>query len=102
MESLFSLSFKKPRRSALLQPIIDSLPRIDKIIASAAPDYPLPKISRVDLAILRLAVSELLAKTVPPKVVIDEAVELAKEYGGESSFSFVNGTLGTIYGLIES
>lgn len=91
MEKLFSQSFKPKSR-----PVLKNLTKIDQYIAAAAPDYPLSKISKIDLAILRLAVFELLEKTQPFKVVIDEAVELAKEYGGEASFSFVNGTLGTI------
>ena len=52
------------------------------------------------MAILRLAVYELKGSEIPPKVVIDEAVELAKEYGGESSSSFINGVLGTILGEV--
>ena len=66
-------------------------------ITKAAPEYPIAKINRVDLAILRLAVYELLVeKREPPKVIIDEAVELAKEYGGETSPAFVNGALGKL------
>jgi len=58
----------------------------------------LKKINTVDLAILRLAVSELLyLEETPPKVAIDEAVEIAKQFGNESSHRFVNGVLGTIY-----
>src|SRR3989344_446517 len=75
----------------------DALPLIDGAIASAAPEWSLDKISKVDLAILRLAVFELtIEKKEPPKVVIDEAVELAKTYGGDGSPPFVNGVLGTI------
>ena len=96
METLFSQSFRPKSK-----PVLKNLTKIDKLIAQAAPDYPLTKISKIDLAILRLAVSELLQKKQPFKVIIDEAVELAKEYGGEASFSFVNGTLGTIFKKIE-
>lgn len=96
MEKLFSQSFKPKSK-----PVLTNLQKVDKLIAEAAPDYPLTKISKIDLAILRLAVWELLQKTQPFKVVIDEAVELAKEYGGDSSFSFVNGTLGTIFKKIN-
>ncbi|MCD6195153.1 transcription antitermination factor NusB [bacterium] len=72
--------------------------KIDKIIQIAAPEWPLKKINTVDLAILRLAVSELLyLEETPPKVAIDEAVEIAKQFGNESSHRFVNGVLGTIY-----
>ena len=70
---------------------------IDQKIAKAAPEYPIEKINKTDLAILRLAVYELLLeKSQPAKVIIDEAVELAKEYGGDSSPAFVNGALGKL------
>ncbi len=71
---------------------------IDRHIVQAASRWPLERINRIDLAILRLAIWELcFQKKEPPKVIIDEAVELAKEFGGENSPSFVNGVLGTIY-----
>ena len=69
-----------------------------------APEYPVDKINRIDLAILRLASYELMVEQKEPKnVIIDEAVELAKEYGNESSPGFVNGVLGKIitYGQIS-
>ena len=69
---------------------------LDGIIPKAATEWPIDKLNKIDLAILRLAVYELTHSDTPPKVVIDEAVELAKEYGAESSSSFVNGVLGTI------
>lgn len=71
---------------------------LDTQIQKAAPTWPIDRLNKIDLAILRLAVYELNVGKTPPKVVIDEAVELAKEYGSESSSSFVNGVLGTIYG----
>lgn len=70
--------------------------QIDKIIISSAPEWPIEKINKIDLSILRLSVRELLEGDTPPKVVIDEAVELGKEYGSESTASFVNGVLGTV------
>ncbi|MCU0653689.1 MAG: transcription antitermination factor NusB, partial [Candidatus Pacebacteria bacterium] len=73
---------------------------IDKIIEKAAPQWPINQISIVDRNILRLGHFELLyedKKAVPPKVAINEAIELAKNFGGESSGKFVNGVLGTIY-----
>lgn len=71
---------------------------IDQIITVAAPEWPLPQIAQVDLAILRLAIFELLFDDeVPPKAVINEAVELAKAFGGENSSKFVNGVLGTVF-----
>ncbi len=73
---------------------------IDEIIEKAAPDWPLDKISVVDRNILRLGLYELLfgdRKEVPPKVCINEAIELAKSFGGENSSRFVNGVLGAVY-----
>jgi N utilization substance protein B len=76
--------------------IIKELPRLDQIISDNAPKWPLEKINRVDLAILRCALWELVIQKVnPPKVIIDEAVELAKEFGTDSSSSFVNGVMGS-------
>ena len=74
---------------------------IDKKIKKAAPTWPLDKLNKIDLAILRVSIYELEEGDTPPKVVIDEAVEIAKEYGSENSPSFVNGVLGTIYKDIE-
>lgn len=69
---------------------------IDEIIQKCAPEWPLNQINRVDLSVMRLAIFELIYKTdVPIKVVLDEAVEIAKRYGGGSSSSFVNGALAT-------
>jgi N utilization substance protein B len=77
--------------------IITHLDEIDNLIKTNAPKWPLDKINRVDLAILRCAVWELRFQTkTPPKVVIDEAVELAKEFGTDTSSAFVNGCLGSI------
>jgi len=71
---------------------------IDKIIVIAAPEWPLNKINPIDLAVLRLSITEILyIEEVPPKVAIDEAVEIAKQFGNENSHRFVNGVLGTIY-----
>ncbi|MEK7610791.1 MAG: transcription antitermination factor NusB [Patescibacteria group bacterium] len=70
---------------------------IDQIIRSTAPQWPIEQISRVDLVALRISIYELyFAKNIPPKVAIDEAIELAKEFGGETSGKFVNGVLGTV------
>ena len=78
--------------------------KIDKIIEKSAPEWPLDQITIVDRNVLRMGIYELLfgnKKEVPPKVAINEAIELAKNYGGESSGRFVNGVLGTIYREIE-
>lgn len=71
--------------------------QIDKVIAPVAPEWPIEQIARMDRVILRIGTYELLfAKDVPPKVAINEAVELAKAFGGDNSSKFVNGVLGTI------
>ncbi|MCL6096451.1 MAG: transcription antitermination protein NusB [Patescibacteria group bacterium] len=97
VEDLFKIEFHKQRVLPETKVILSNLALIDKTIEKAAPEFPISKINRADLAILRLAVYELLIeKKEPPKVIIDEAVELAKGYGGETSPSFVNGVLGNI------
>lgn len=100
IRALFAWSFlqKQVIKNELAQKVIKKQSKIDKIIAGSAPEWPIEQINRIDLAILRLAVFELviIAKE-PPKVVIDEAVELAKAFGGEKSPSFVNGVLGTVF-----
>lgn len=76
------------------------LSEIDKLIVASAPDWPLEHITIVDRNVLRLGIYELKfaqAHDVPPKVAINEAIELAKTFGGVSSGKFVNGVLGTIY-----
>lgn len=77
---------------------------LDQIIQPIAPEWPLAQISRIDLTILRMSLYELThMKDVPPKVVINEAVELAKAFGSDNSSKFINGVLGTAYRtLIES
>jgi transcription antitermination protein NusB len=97
---LFRYTFEKNQEieSDLAQKIIRRIKKVDEVITQSAPEWPLEQINRIDLAILRLAVYEMaLIKKEPPKVVIDEAVELAKEFGGEKSSSFINGVLGSVY-----
>jgi len=82
----------------ILKPIIKRQKQIDQIIGQAALKWPIERINKIDLAILRLAVWELcFSQKEPPKVIIDEAVELAKEFGAENSPKFVNGVLGTVF-----
>mgnify|MGYP001576786147 FL=1 len=96
MQALFAASFQN-RPSSPIRQIWDKLYQIDPAITQAAPEWPLDKLNPIDLAILRLAAYELLIdKTAPFKVIIDEAVELAKQYGSSNSSSFINGVLGTI------
>lgn len=85
---------------ALVQGVVKHLREIDEIITKSAPEWPLEQITRVDRNVLRLGLYELLFSNraeVPPKVAINEAIELAKNFGGESSGRFVNGVLGTVY-----
>ena len=75
-----------------------NLKLIDSLIEQAAPEWPLEQISVIDKSILRLASYELLKdKDIPPKVAINEAVEIAKTFGGDNSSKFINGVLGTLY-----
>lgn len=75
---------------------------IDDMIEEMAPEWPIDKIAKVDLVILRIAIYELaFSKEVPKEVAIDEAVELAKEFGNETSSKFVNGVLGSIVSALE-
>ena len=97
MQDLFAWQFKDGKPPAKIERIVSHLSKIDKLITVSAPDRPINQINRVDLAILRLAVFELIIdKGVPPKVAIDEAVELGKGYGSDSASSFINGALGKL------
>ncbi len=89
-----------PFMKQLLDTTLAKQAEIDAIIAKAAPEWPLEKIATTDRNILRLGLSELLyadRDQVPPKVAINEAIELGKEFGGESSGRFINGVLGAVY-----
>lgn len=97
VEDLFKVDFHKQRVGNYAKTIILQKEFIDRQIEKSAPDFPIEKINKVDLAILRLAIYELLIeKSQPQRVIIDEAIELAKEYGGEKSPSFINGALGKL------
>jgi N utilization substance protein B len=88
----------------LVKGVVKHLSEIDKIIEKAAPEWPIDQISMVDRNILRLGLFELLygkKDEVPPKVAINEAIELAKSFGGESSGRFINGVLGTVFREME-
>jgi N utilization substance protein B len=85
---------------SLIEQVLKKRVVIDEIIEKAAPDWPISKISIIDRNILRIGLTELLfgdRKEVPPKVAINEAIELAKTFGGENSGKFVNGVLGAVY-----
>ncbi|MBU1326699.1 transcription antitermination factor NusB [Patescibacteria group bacterium] len=97
MEQLFTLGFGQNSRSKAIGAIRPHLSDIDRRIQEAAPEWPIEKIAKIDLAVLRLALYELTAtRKEPPKVIVDEAVELAKEFGNDNSPKFINGVLGTI------
>jgi len=84
----------------LIKGVVSKLSELDKIIEKAAPEWPINQITIVDRNILRIGLYELLfgnKKEVPPKVAINEAIEMAKTFGGESSGKFINGVLGTVY-----
>lgn len=98
IQELFSWQFMpKDKTPKNIKEITANISKIDKLIAKSAPGRPIEQINKIDLAILRLAIFELtMEKDTPPKVVIDEAVELGKEFGSESSAGFINGALGKL------
>jgi len=87
----------------LVRGVTKNLPEVDKKIEKYAPEWPIDKVTIIDRNILRLGIYEMLFESkkpdeeVPPKVIINEAIEMAKTFGGESSGKFVNGVLGAIY-----
>lgn len=95
---LYQYSFNsKNSLDPKIQPILKKLKKIDKFINKAAPSWPIEKLNKIDLAILRLAIYELkITKNTPPKVIIDEAIELAKKFGSQNSAKFINGAMGSL------
>lgn len=88
----------------LIEGIEKHLPEINNIIEKAAPEWPLAQILIIDRNVLRIGLYELLyanKEEVPPKVAINEAIELAKTFSGQTSGKFVNGVLGTVYKQIN-
>jgi N utilization substance protein B len=99
-EEFGSSDTDRPFMERLLAGVLEKREDIDRIITKAAPDWPLERIAPIDRNILRLGLYELLfadRAQVPPKVAINEAIELAKVFGGESSGRFINGVLGAVY-----
>lgn len=98
IKNLFAQSFiTQGTTNDKVKKILEKREQIDPLIEKVAPEFPIDKLNKVDLAILRLGVYELtIEKDQPPKVVIDESIELAKEFGGDSSPAFVNGALGKL------
>lgn len=106
VQNLYTLSFhtKKNSRKFLndldekTKKIIKQKSKIHKLIEKYASKFPIDHIAKIDLAILELSIYELLfEKKEPPKVIIDEGVELAKELGGDRSFAFINAILGKVF-----
>jgi transcription antitermination protein NusB len=84
----------------ILKGVIEHMPELDQVIVKAAPEWPLEKIAIIDRNILRIGLYELLhadPDEVPPKVAINEAIEMAKSYGGPNAGRFVNGVMGTVF-----
>lgn len=104
VQELYSYSFLVPKSKILKKfdkkslLIIKSKEILNKVILQFASKFPLEKIAKIDLAILQLAIYELvIEKKEPPKAVINEAVELAREFGADRSFAFINAILGKVY-----
>jgi len=98
VKNLFAQSFIRQRiNDPKIKTILENLEKIDGYIVQIAPEFPIEKLNKIDLAILRLAVYEIIMEnTQPQKVVVDEAIELAKELGGEATPAFINGALGKL------
>jgi N utilization substance protein B len=102
MQALFAYTFTNsydqvdPEFVDEVKDIVADLPEINQLLQAVAPERPLEDINKVDLAILQLIMFESRHKKTPKKVLLDEAVELAKEFGTESSSGFVNGVLGKL------
>lgn len=89
----------------IVRGVLEHISEIDKIIEKAAPEWPIDQISIVDRNVLRIGLYELLHSKkdeVPPKVAINEAIELVKNFSGESSGKFINGVMGTVFRELEN
>lgn len=99
-QALFAYAFGKETYDPSFESYIDQFKlhqeAIDEQISQAAPEWPLHQMNNVDLAVLRSTLLEMMNKKTPKKVLINEAIELAKDFGTESSPKFVNGVLGKL------
>jgi transcription antitermination protein NusB len=95
VKTLYTYSFSGEVTEEI-KDIVARLTSIDQTIQDIATDHPLSQINKIDLAILRLGVFELEQKENTPNVVIDEAIEIAKEYGGDNSKNFINAVLSKV------
>jgi transcription antitermination factor NusB len=102
-KSLFARNFTpQDHFNKLSDEVEENQEEIDKIIKKSATEWPLDQINKIDIAVLRLAVYELIhQKDTPTKVIIDEAIEIAKKYGSKNSGSFINGALATAIKLTD-
>ncbi|KKT14373.1 MAG: N utilization substance protein B-like protein [Parcubacteria group bacterium GW2011_GWF2_43_38] len=92
-----------PELERLIHGLVKHLPEIDAIIHRLAPEWPIDQITGIDRNVLRIGVYELkFGKEIPPKVAINEAIELAKAFGSDASSKFVNGVLGSLYKEMEA
>lgn len=107
VESLLQILEEEKYDKALYEKLIDGVEKskeeLDQLIITKAPEWPIDQINPVNLAILRLALWEgFINKMTPPKVVINEAIEMAKQLSSEADGAFINGVLGNIYNEIKS
>ncbi len=94
--------YDKVLREKIILGVKENKESIDELIAKYAPQWPIQQMKLVDLQILRIAILEgFIEKITPPKVAIDEAIEIAKDFGGDSSGKFVNGVLGAIFEVVR-
>lgn len=103
IQNLFAASFESKKnnlpfpKDEKTKKILAEKKRIDSLIQKYASKFPADKIAKTDLAILRLSVYDLISAEIPPKVVINEAVDLSKELSSDKAYGFVNAILGNIY-----
>ena len=87
----------------MVQGVVENRRELDRIISELAPSWPVSQIAAVDRSLLRLAIYELMfSRQAPPKVTVNEAVDLARAFGSESSRKFVNGVLGSVMEMVEA
>lgn len=97
IQALFAWGITHQNDDKELIPIISEIKKIDKLISKAAPKWPLDQVNKVELAILRYSIWELTNKSeTPARVIIDEAIEIGKEFGDTKSSPFINAVLGNI------
>ena len=95
---IFARDLDNEYANKIIDGVTKNVDTLDKKIIEVAPDWPIEQVANINKAILRVSIFELENfADIPPKVIINEAVELAKSFGGSNSFKFVNGVLGTIY-----